>query len=81
MSSTSDTEVCLRCGEEYWYSFDLETGECTKTSACKCDRKIMFIEWFLEDRGLFKTFDKEFKESEQEYLKKKMAEEQLPIVV
>jgi len=67
VTSISDTKVCMVCGEEFWYTFDCKTGEYTKTSACKCDRKAMFVEAFLEDRDLLETFNKEFKESEKEY--------------
>jgi len=39
MSSVQDTDVCIVCGEEYWYDFDCRTGEYTKLSMCKCDRQ------------------------------------------
>jgi hypothetical protein len=31
----------MGCGEEYWYDFDCRTGQYTKLSMCKCDRRLM----------------------------------------
>jgi len=56
MSAVQDTEICMVCGEEYWYEFDCRTFEYTKLTMCKCDRELQKAKEFLKKKGLLKEF-------------------------
>jgi hypothetical protein len=67
MVKVQDTAICPSCGEEYWYEFDLRTGEYTKLTMCKCDRFMRDAEEFLKMKGLWKEFLRFHEEREKEH--------------
>ena len=67
MTTVNDTNVCIACGEEYWYQFDCRTGIDTKISMCKCDRWAFCAEKFLDKHGLLGDFIKEFAKEERKH--------------
>jgi hypothetical protein len=76
MPSVQDKAVCPICGEEYWYEFDLRTGEYTKLTMCACDRYVSDAEEFLKMKGLWEEFLKFHEEREKEY-KESIGEEEI----
>ena len=76
MPTVQDTAVCPVCGEEYWYEFDLRTGEYRKLTMCACDRYVRDAEKFLKMKGLWEEFLKFHEEREKEY-KEEVEEEEV----
>jgi hypothetical protein len=66
MTSVTNTDICPRCGEEFWYELDCRTFEYTVISECKCDRIQRCIEEFLKDKGLLEDFQKYVDDMEKE---------------
>jgi hypothetical protein len=75
MVSVQDTEVCPKCGEEYWYDFDCNTCEYTVLSMCACDRYAFDAEEFLKEKGLFEEFKAFHEERERERKEEQEIEE------
>ena len=66
MTTVDGTDVCMACGEEYWYQLDCRTGEYTKLSMCACDRRMANAEDFLKAKGLLQEFEDYHKKCEEE---------------
>ena len=48
MSSFQDTQVCMFCGEEFWYEVDLKSGAVHPVSKCLCQRRIDHKDHIIE---------------------------------
>ena len=66
MPGVTNTDVCPKCGEEFWYGLDCKTFEYTALSECKCDRLQRYAEEFLKEKGLFEEFQKYVENMEKE---------------
>ena len=66
MVTVDNTDVCIVCGEEFWYQFDCRTGEYTKISQCACDRLMNDMVEFLREHGLYEEFQRYHSERKSE---------------
>jgi len=70
MVSVIDTDICPICGMEYWYEFDLRTGEYTKLTKCRCNIEHDVAIEIIERHGLSKEYqellEKELREIEED---------------